>query len=316
MKIKFRKLLMGAGLGLARGASPVLAQGTPAGKPFLNAPRSHAYMEPAIPDAKQDAQVRAKLSALKKKTGREPNILILLVDDMGYGDPGAYGGGGAVGAPTPHIDALAGNGLKLTSAYAQPTCTPTRAAINTGRLPTRSGLTRPMLTGENPKVNPWADEATAAGLLSQAGYRSGMSGKWHLGEMPGTQPHQVGFDEDFGILSVVSEMSQVIDGRIYPEIVNKPERLAAVKKIASTLVTQGMRGQPTEIVNEAKTIDDLGNLDQLFADWSDKFIRRSAKDKKPFYLIHSFSKVHNDSYPAPGYAGKSPAGLPYKDAVV
>ncbi len=316
MKTKICHALIVAGLALVLGAKPALAQVKPAGNPLLKAVRSHAHMEPAIPHAEQDAQVRAKLAALKKKTGREPNILILLVDDMGYGDPGAYGGGGAVGAPTPNIDALASGGLKLTSTYAQPTCTPTRAAINTGRLPTRSGLTRPMLTGENPKVNPWADEATAAGLLAQAGYRSGMSGKWHLGEMPGTQPHQVGYDEYFGILSVVSEMSQVIDGRIYPEIVNKPERLAAVKKIASTLVTQGMRGQPTEIVNEAKTIDDLGNLDQLFADWSDKFIRRSAKDKKPFYLIHSFSKVHNDSYPAPGYAGKSPAGLPYKDAVV
>lgn len=297
-------------------ANSIAAESKPTGNPFLQAVRVAPHLEPAILHPAQDKTVRAKLDALEKKTGRTPNILIFLVDDMGYGDPGAYGGGVMIGAPTPHIDALANAGLKLTSTYAQPTCTPTRAAINTGRLPIRSGLTRPILTGENPKINPWAEEATAAGLLSQAGYRTGMSGKWHLGEMAGTHPHQVGYDEYFGILSVISEMSQILDHRLYPEIVNKPERLAKVKQIASTLLTQGKRGQPTEVVKDLKSIDELGQLDQRFADWSDAFIRRSVKEQKPFYLMHSFSKVHNDNYPSPGYAGKSPAATPYKDAVV
>lgn len=310
------RLIAVLALSLCCVAAGFAADGKPAGNPFLQTVRVAPNLEPAIPHPEQDAEVRAKLERIKAKTGRAPNILILLVDDMGYGDPGAFGGGAAIGAPTPNIDALASGGLKLTSTYAQPTCTPTRAAINTGRLPTRSGLTRPILTGENPKVNPWADEATAAGLLSEAGYRTGMAGKWHLGEAIGTQPHQVGYDEYFGILSVVSEMSQVIDGHLYPEIVNKAERLAKVKQIASTLVTRGLRGQPTEVVKKMASIDDLSRMDQMFADWSDGFIRRSAKDKKPFYLVHAFSKVHNDNYPAPGYAGKSPAGLPYKDAVV
>lgn len=311
-----RSTILPATLALCVATLSFAADGKPPGNPFQEAVRTSPFMEPAIPHPEQDKEVRDKLERLRKKTGREPNILILLVDDMGYGDPGAYGGGVAVGAPTPNIDALASGGLKLTSTYAQPTCTPTRAALNTGRLPTRSGLTRPMLTGENPKVNPWAEEDTAAKLLSQAGYRTAMSGKWHLGEMAGTQPHQVGYDEYFGILSVASEMSQVIDARLYPEIVSKPERLAKVKQIASTIVTRGQRGQPTEVVKEMKTVDDLSRLDQMFADWSDAFIRRSAKEKKPFYLVHAFSRVHNDNYPAPGYAGKSPAGLPYKDAVI
>lgn len=303
-------------LALCISSSSFATEAKPQGNPFLEAVRSSPFMEPAIPHPEQEKQAADKLIKLKQQSGRAPNILILLVDDMGYGDPGAYGGGVAIGAPTPNIDALASGGLKLTSAYSQPTCTPTRAAINTGRLPTRSGLTRPFLTGENPKVNPWADEATAAGLLSQAGYHTGLSGKWHLGEMAGTHPNDVGYDEYFGILSVISEMSQTIDGRLYPEIVNKPERLAKVKKIASTLVTTGKKGQPTEVVKQMQSIDDLSRLDQLFADWSDDFIRRSAKEEKPFYLMHAFSRVHNDNYPAPGYAGKSPAGLPYKDAVV
>ena len=80
----------------------------------------------------------------------------LVIDDMGWGDPGAYGGGAAIGAATPNMDRLAHEGLKLTSAYSQPTCTPTRSAILTGRLPVRTGLTRPILAGDKITRNPWA----------------------------------------------------------------------------------------------------------------------------------------------------------------
>ena len=78
----------------------------------------------------------------------EPNIVLILVDDMGYGDPGCYGGGKAIGAATPQMDRLAREGLRLTSCYAQHTCTPTRSAMLTGRLPVRTGLIRPILAGD------------------------------------------------------------------------------------------------------------------------------------------------------------------------
>ena len=109
-------------------------------KPVDRTAQSAADLAPFIPHPEQEAEASNKLDALKKRFGRSPNILILLADDMGWGDPGAYGGGVAIGAPTPAIDRLAAEGLKLTSTYAQPTCTPTRAALMTGRLPTRSGL--------------------------------------------------------------------------------------------------------------------------------------------------------------------------------
>ncbi|MFM8214521.1 MAG: sulfatase-like hydrolase/transferase, partial [Pirellula sp.] len=88
-------------------------------------------MEPAIPRPAQEKIAREKLAALKAKTGRAPNVLIFLVDDMGWGDVGAFGGGVVVGAPTPNIDRLAHEGLRLTSTYAQSLCTPTRAALMT-----------------------------------------------------------------------------------------------------------------------------------------------------------------------------------------
>ena len=76
------------------------------------------------------------------------------------------------------------------------------------------------------------------------------------------------------------------------------------------------RAYRVEVIEEIKSTDDMAKLDQKFADYSDDFIRRSAKEQQPFFLIHAFSRLHNDNYPAPGYAGKSPAAFPYKDAVV
>jgi arylsulfatase A-like enzyme len=284
--------------------------------PFDQSVRQADHLEPAIPRPDQQKQADVKLAALREQTGLAPNILIFLVDDMGWGDVGVYGGGIAVGAPTPNIDRLARGGLRLTSFYSQSLCTPSRAALMTGRLPPRSGLTRPLLTGENPIVNPWAEEDTAAKLLSAAGYRTALVGKWHLGEMEGTHPHQVGYDEYLGILSVASEMTQALDVRLYPDLLNKPERVKALRKLVLPQMTAGNKGQPGKVVKEIESTEDMAQLDQKFADFSDDFIRRSVKREQPFYLIHSFSRLHNDNYPAAGYAGRSPAAFPYKDAVV
>ena len=202
------------------------------------------YLEPAISRPAQEQAAKEKLEALEKKVGRKPNVVILLVDDMGWGDSGCYGGGMLIGAPTPNIDKMAADGLKLLSTYAQPTCTPTRAALNTGRIPTRSGLTRPTLSGEVPKVNPWESENTTAKLLSQAGYRTAMSGKWHLGEAEGSYPHQVGYDEYYGILSVISDFSQQLDKRLYPDLVLRPERLAALQEDQRSRDHPGSQGRP------------------------------------------------------------------------
>lgn len=283
--------------------------------PFDETVRVAAHLEPAIPRAEQSKIARDKLAALRSKTGRPPNILVLLVDDMGWGDIGANGGGVVIGAPTPNIDKLAQDGLRLTSVYAQSTCTPSRAALMTGRFPSRTGLTRPLMAGEALSVNPWSDEDTAARLLSAAGYRTALSGKWHLGEAEGTRPHEVGYDEYLGILGVASEMTQAIDARIYPDLVLRPERREALRKLAIPEVTTGKKASAAQTVKEIKTPEEMGTIDQMFADYSANFIQKCASDRKPFYLIHAFSRVHNDNYPAPGYAGKSPAGFPYKDAI-
>ncbi|MDD5667508.1 MAG: sulfatase-like hydrolase/transferase, partial [Actinomycetota bacterium] len=84
-----------------------------------------------------------KLAALEKRTGRKPNFLVYILDDVGWGDFGCYGGGHLRGAPTPNFDKLAAEGLKLTSCYSQPSCSPPRAPIMTGRLPIPHGILPP-----------------------------------------------------------------------------------------------------------------------------------------------------------------------------
>ena len=92
------------------------AQVTPLSKAVVSAEN----MQPAIPRPEQDKAAIEKLAALEKRTGRKPNILWFVIDDMGYGDPGCFGGGAAIGAATPNMDRLAREGLKLTSCYSQP----------------------------------------------------------------------------------------------------------------------------------------------------------------------------------------------------
>ena len=121
-----------------------------------------------------------------------------------------------MGAATSNMDRLAREGLKLTSTYSQPTCTPTRSAILTGRLPVRTGLTRPILAGDKMTKNPWADEISLPKLLGEAGYKTVLSGKWHVGEAEGMRPHDVGFDEFYGYYQAEKELTQGVDKRRYP----------------------------------------------------------------------------------------------------
>lgn len=284
--------------------------------PFIAARQMSETLQPARQHADQEASVAKRLKAREAKTGRKPNILILLVDDMGWGDPGAFGGGTAIGAPTPAIDRIAREGLKLTSTYAQPTCTPTRAAMMTGRLPARTGLTRPTLTGERVLVSPWANEKSAAALLNESGYMTALSGKWHLGEAESDHPQQVGYDEYLGILGVLSEYTQGLDERRYPELVHNAERMAALRKLSNPAVMAARKGEKSRVVTRLDSLDKVAEIDQQFAAYSEDFIHRAAQAKKPFYLVHSFSRVHNDNFPAKDFKGKSPAANPYKDAVI
>ncbi|MEM1059922.1 MAG: sulfatase [Verrucomicrobiota bacterium] len=127
----------------------------------------------------------------------KPNIILINCDDLGYGDLGCYG---STLNQTPAIDRLCAEGLKLTSFYmASPICTPSRGAMLTGSLPQRIGFNRfgVLFPGDRWGLHP--EEKTIATLLKEAGYATGMVGKWHLGDQPEFLPTQHGFDFYFGL---------------------------------------------------------------------------------------------------------------------
>jgi arylsulfatase len=283
---------------------------------FNRAVKTADNFEPSILHPDQDKAVSKKLAELEKKTGKKPNIIWLVVDDMGYGDPGCYGGGAAIGAATPNMDKLAAEGLKLTSCYSQQTCTSTRSAIMTGRLPVRTGLIRPILAGDVLTKNPWSDEVSIATLLSNAGYYTLLTGKWHIGEAVGMRPHDVGFDEYLGYYPAQKEISQGVDARRYPDLVLNPERMADFESIKpDDHLQHGWKGGKTEKVSQVKTVEDMGRADQVLADFTISKIKEFAKSKKPFFIDHSFMKVHADNHDNPDYPGLSAAKYAYKNAI-
>ncbi|MEN9569036.1 MAG: hypothetical protein RL172_267 [Bacteroidota bacterium] len=275
------------------------------------------HQQSAIPMPSQDKLAAEKLDKLFKKTGKRPNILWIIVDDMGWGDPGCFGGGEAIGAATPIMDKLAANGLRLTSTYSQPTCTPTRSAILTGRLPCRTGLIRPIIAGDKLSKNPWADEISLAKLLSESGYKTLLSGKWHIGELEGMRPFEVGFDEYYGYYAAEKEISQSFDKRRYPDLVLDTFKHSAIHKMGESIdLVYGKKGGKEEVIFKTKGLDDIAEADQRLKDWSIKKIKELAASKQPFFLEHSFMKVHTDVFASKKYEGKSASKYPYKDGIV
>ena len=138
------------------------------------------------------------LALASPKIENKPNIVLINMDNFGYGEPGVYGGGVLRGAPTPNIDSIAAEGFQLTNYNVEAECTPSRSALMTGRYGIRTrqtpdGKVRDIWYG----ITRW--EITIAELLSDAGYATGMFGKWHLGDAEGRYPTDQGFDEWYGI---------------------------------------------------------------------------------------------------------------------
>jgi arylsulfatase A len=144
----------------------------------------------------------ASSRGLAQPAGRStnrPNVVLIMMDDIGYGDIGSYGG---LDARTPHLDRLAREGVRLTDAYANgAVCTPTRAALITGRYPQRVGLEWALTeTPVDRQRGLPASGTSLPALLRKHGYATGLAGKWHLGIRPEFAPHLHGFDEFFGFL--------------------------------------------------------------------------------------------------------------------
>src|SRR5271170_4601788 len=168
----------------------------------------------------------------------KPNIVLIVSDDFGYGDMGAYGGGENRGQPTPNLDRMAAEGMLFFSFYAQPSCTPGRAAMMTGRIPNRSGMTTVAFQGQGGGLP--AAEWTLASVLKQGGYETYFTGKWHLGEADYSLPNAQGFDHmKYAFLYHLNAYTYT-DPKWFPDM---PDELRAMFQKVTTGALSGDAGQ-------------------------------------------------------------------------
>ena len=270
-------------------------------------------MEPVMMHPAQNTEALKKLKEMEKKFGKRPNILIFLLDDVGWMDPGFNGGGEAVGNPTPNLDRAAHNGIILTSAYSTPSCTPTRATIMTGQTPLHHGLLRPPMYGEPGGLD---GVTTMPKILQELGYTTQGVGKWHIGENEASQPQNVGFDDYYGFLSVSDMYTEWRDIYFNPEIALSPTRFQVMEKFPfnhNNVHCTKEKGAENVYLIDLETIK---YLDQDWADYSEKFIRNMEDSEKPWFLYHATRACHFDNYPNDEYAGKSPARTVFSDGMV
>jgi len=223
----------------------------------------------------------------------KPNIVFILMDNLGYGEPGCYGGGAVRGAPTPRIDKLATEGMRLTNFNVESQCTPSRSAIMTGRFSIRSGTHSVPIGGGLEGMTQW--EMTIAKLLSGAGYRTGHFGKWHLGSEQGRLPTDQGFDEWFGI-------PRTTDEAFWPS-----EPAAQASGAVPEQIMEGRKGEKSRELR-AYDLEQRRLIDSEITRRTIDFMKRSAQDGKPFYAYVPFTLVHFPTLPNPKFAGKTGHG--------
>jgi arylsulfatase len=210
---------------------------------------------------------------------QKPNIVFFFWDNFGWGELGCYGGGVLRGAPTPRIDALAGEGLQLLNHNVEAQCTPSRSALLTGRHAIRSGTQTIPIAGGPDGMTQW--EVTIAQALSDAGYATGMWGKWHLGSDPEQRsPVDFGFDEAVWCPRTADEVLWTMQS-YFPDGAVTATPYAGKTKIP--LEPEPIYSRRRRIQVSRPTMPHPGGFDRKITEWACDFMAR-AKADKPFYL--------------------------------
>ena len=268
------------------------------------------------------------LSSIPAKAGagagrppvQKPNIILILSDDFGYGDAGVYGGGPNRGMPTPNLDRMANEGMTFFTFYAQPSCTPGRAAVQPGRIPNRSGMTTVTFQGQ-PGGLP-AAEWTLASVLKQGGYQTFFTGKWHLGESDYALPIAHGYDEMKAVGLYHLNAYTYGDPEWFPDM--SPELRAFFNKVTKGMLS-GKAGSPAkedfkingEYVNTPeKGVVGIPFLDEYIEKAATEQLDKVGNSGKPFFMSINFMKVHQPNLPHPDFIHKSMSKSKYADSVV
>ncbi|MCF7786932.1 MAG: sulfatase [Prosthecobacter sp.] len=250
--------------------------------------------------------------ALHSSFSATPNIVLINIDDLGYADVGPFG----AKIPTPNLDLMAKEGMKLMSHYAAPVCSPSRAAMMTGCYPKRvlpipSVLFPAAAVGLNPNAT------TVAEVLKGAGYATACIGKWHLGDQPEFLPTSQGFDHYFGIpysndMGTVAEGSKSNPGQPLPKGPAKGKAGAGKGDADPETGIKGNAQPPLPLVDDHNVVERVKAEQQhtftrRYTERAVKYIRENQKG--PFFLYLPHNAVHFPLYPHKDFIGKSGIGL-------
>jgi len=246
----------------------------------------HKYLIPVLLLAL--GSCKQKMEGQKPENDRPPNIVLIMTDDQGYQDVGAFG---SPDIETSNLDQMAQEGVKLTSYYAaQPVCSASRAGILTGCYPNRLGIHNALMPHNKIGLN--RDETTIADMLGAKGYKTGIFGKWHLGDAPQFMPNKQGFDEYFGI---------PFSNDMWPY---HPQQGSV------------FHFGPLELYENEKVIDTLTDQSQLTTRITERSVDFINKNKDtPFFLYIAHPMPHVPLFVSDKFKGKSKRGL-YGDVIM
>ena len=236
-------------------------------------------------------------TALAAGSDDKPNVVLVLMDNFGWGEIGAYGGGVLRGAPTPNIDSIAADGFQLLNYNVEAECTPSRSALMTGRFGIRTrqrpnGPPRGVWYG----ITQW--ELTLAELLTDEGYTTSLFGKWHLGDTEGRYPTDQGFDEWIGL-------PRSSDRAFWPD-----SNSYAADAHPDAVFTHVMSAKRGETPIELDVFDRAKRkiIDREITDQAIDFMRRKADGDQPFFTFLAYTQTHEPVDPHPDYYGKTGNG--------
>jgi arylsulfatase A-like enzyme len=219
-----------------------------------------------------------------------PNILYVLVDNLGFGELGCYGGGVLRGAATARLDAFSAQGMKLLNFAPEAQCTPSRSALMTGRYAIRSGNHTVPPAGIPGGLVAW--EKTIADVLSADGYATAIYGKWHIGEQPGRYPTDHGFDEWYGI------------ERSYDECLWVNDPWYNAERDGMSHVVEGAKERGVRNVTQL-TLEVRRDIDLEYLSRAKAFMKSSVASHTPFFVYFNHSMMHLPTIPRSEFAGKT-----------
>jgi arylsulfatase len=219
---------------------------------------------------------------------QRPNIVLMFPDNLGWGEVGAYGG--VRGVPTPNIDRLADEGIRLDNFNVENSCTISRIALMTGRYAIRTG-------GDHiDGLTLW--EVTIAEALQSLGYATGLFGKWHLGGedwLGRRAPTHQGFDEWYGIPGTSHTAQFTSFENFDPATMEKP------------YIWEGRAGEPSRTV-KVYDLDTRRTVDREAAERGIAFMERNVREGRPFFFFYPITQIHFPTLPHPDFAGSTGAG--------